>query len=144
MESEYESKFPSSTLARYTVELATVLEASSPSIEDVKYGFGTYRFCEPVLFRRSIYGMESDHPYPTMPLSVSWLLYTSARSGWTPLRPGGMSSGMRSVSAPVELSTLGAICDVNASAFEIDGPVYGLPEGGGGLGGGALGDSEDD
>lgn len=52
--------------AGVTVVLATI----SPSKDDVKVGVLSYKFCEPVLLRRWMYGTESDQPYPTMPSSV--------------------------------------------------------------------------
>jgi len=55
----------SGRVSRMGDEVATVdveSEASSPSIEEVKYGELPYRFCEPVLLRRWMYGMESDQP----------------------------------------------------------------------------------
>ena len=52
--------------------VVTMVCASSPSNDELKYGDDPYIFCIPVLLSRSMYGIESDHPYPT---SLSWLVF---------------------------------------------------------------------
>src|ERR1700693_2560467 len=82
--------------------------------------------------------MDTVHPYPTMlSLSVSWLSYFRERTGCRLSRPGGISSGIVSVSAPVSASTCGATdCDENTFGAMSGGlPVGDGDDGGGGDGG---------